>query len=175
MYSKGLIYKLCCKDPEITAIYVGSTINLKNRKNRHKQCCVNLNKKYDYFVYQFIRENGGWENWDVILIEKYPCDTKIELHQRERFWIEKLTASLNKQIPTQTDHEYYEKNKEERLAQKKTHYEANKEIILVRQREYAHRRDVMDKRIVKIPCSICEKMISKCNMAKHMKVKHSDS
>ncbi len=27
-YSKGLIYKLCCKDPTITDVYIGSTTSL---------------------------------------------------------------------------------------------------------------------------------------------------
>ena len=30
-YSKSVIYKLCCKDPTITDIYIGSTTNMKGK------------------------------------------------------------------------------------------------------------------------------------------------
>ena len=29
------------------------------------------NKKYYYYIYQFIREQNGLDNWDMIEIEKY--------------------------------------------------------------------------------------------------------
>jgi hypothetical protein len=35
-YEKAVVYKLCCDDPEITDIYVGSTCNFKVRKWNHK-------------------------------------------------------------------------------------------------------------------------------------------
>ena len=34
-YSNGIVYKLCCNDPAITDIYVGSTLNMKSRKYEH--------------------------------------------------------------------------------------------------------------------------------------------
>ena len=62
-YENGLIYKLCCKDANITDIYVGSTTNFKQRKKEHKADCHNENNKnYNRPVYKFIRENGG--NWE---------------------------------------------------------------------------------------------------------------
>ena len=36
MTQAGFIYKLCCIDPAIKEIYVGSTKNLRVRKNQHK-------------------------------------------------------------------------------------------------------------------------------------------
>ena len=38
---------------------------------------------------------GGWENWDLIEIEKYPCRDSKEAHGRVRFYIETLNANLN--------------------------------------------------------------------------------
>ena len=35
-YNKSTIYKLCCKDTEITDEYVGSTTNFSRRKAHHK-------------------------------------------------------------------------------------------------------------------------------------------
>ncbi len=60
-YSNTIIYKLCCNDPEITDIYIGNTTNFTKRKNNHKSCCNNSNdKNHNFYVYQFIRNHGGW-------------------------------------------------------------------------------------------------------------------
>ena len=71
-YGQSSIYKLVCRDPLITEIYVGSTTNFYQRKSHHKQSCNNPdNKDHNIYVYQFIRDNGGWINWDFIEIEEY--------------------------------------------------------------------------------------------------------
>lgn len=43
-----------------------------------------------------------------ILIEKYECKCKDELHSRERYWIDELKPELNKVIPKQTQKEWRE-------------------------------------------------------------------
>ncbi len=129
MTQVGFIYKLCCIDPEIKEIYVGSTKNLRVRKNQHKTRCNNQNDaKFNVHVYQFIRGNGGFSNFDIIQLERVEFNTKYELRARERHYIELLTASLNKQIPTVSENKYYEENKEKI----KEYREKNKEKI----REY---------------------------------------
>jgi predicted GIY-YIG superfamily endonuclease len=40
-YTKGLIYKICCNDENIKDIYIGSTVDFKRRKGRHKCNCYN--------------------------------------------------------------------------------------------------------------------------------------
>jgi len=136
-YQNGLIYKLCCKDANITDIYVGSTTNFKQRKKLHKSVCNNENNKdYNCDVYKFIRENGGFQNWDMVLVEYYPCKTKLELEKREREIIEELKPTLNKIIPTRTKKEYYENNKEQLLEKKKEYNEKNKEQIAEYQKKY---------------------------------------
>jgi hypothetical protein len=112
-YSKSTIYKLCCKDIEVTSIYVGSTTNFSRRTTEHRKCCDNTNgRAYDYYVYQFIRENGGFENWSMVEIEKFEALDKKDLHKRERHYIETLKSELNKHIPTRTHQEYHQDNKE---------------------------------------------------------------
>ena len=73
-YSKTIIYKLCCKDVNITDEYVGGTTNFYGRKGNHKGKCNNSNTR----VYKFIRENGGWDNWEMIEIEKYNAIEKLD-------------------------------------------------------------------------------------------------
>ena len=79
-YSKALIYKIVCNDLNIKDCYVGSTTDFTKRKGHHKRGCNNVNTKcYNYNVYQFIRANGGWDNWTMVLVENYPCENKLEL------------------------------------------------------------------------------------------------
>ena len=136
-YDQSIIYKICCNDPLITDIYVGSTTNFKHRKYSHKNCCINENNnKYNSNVYQFIRTNGGWDNWSMIEVEKCNAVDKRDLEKRERYWLETLKATLNKQIPTRTrkewGKEYYIDNKEKI----KEYRENNKENLKKYEKEY---------------------------------------
>ena len=95
-YKKVIIYKLVCDDLSVKDLYVGHTTDFTNRKKRHKQCCLNSNNsKHNYKVYKMIRENGDWNNWSMIEIEKYPCNDDNEARARERFWYEELQATMN--------------------------------------------------------------------------------
>ena len=76
-YSKTCIYKICCLDPTITSLYVGSTCNFSRRKYEHKKICYSeKNRNYNMKIYQFIRDNGGWDNWTMIEVAKFVCDSK---------------------------------------------------------------------------------------------------
>ena len=157
-YSRTIVYKLCCKNPEITDIYVGHTTDFIRRKQEHKSCCNNENsKKYNCHVYQFIRDNSGWNNWDMIVLEQLSCENKYDAEQRERYWLEELKASLNKYIPTRTQQEYYETNRKQLLEYKKKYDEANKEKISERRKE-------------KVLCE-CGSNLRKSDLAKHRKTK----
>ena len=120
----GFIYKLACKDTEITEIYIGSTKNMRVRKSQHKSYCHNENRhEYNFRVYQFIREHGGFDNWGLFQIEEIKYDTTFELHARERYHIELLKPSLNVQTPNrpplESSRAYYQKNRETCLANSK--------------------------------------------------------
>jgi hypothetical protein len=131
-YQNALIYKIVCKDLDMKECYVGSTTDFRKRKAQHKSSCNTEERN----LYNFIRGNGGWDNWDMVLIEKYPCDDRLELLKRERYWIEELSASLNKLRPILTTYEtlnynkiYYETNKDEIKNQQKEYYYKNKDKI----------------------------------------------
>jgi hypothetical protein len=127
-YSHTFIYKICCKDPTITDVYVGHTTNVVKRKQRHKGGCnIETYKDYNTFLYQFIRNNGGWDNFEMIVLIELNCKDKNEAERNERKYLEELKATLNKTIPTRTPKEYYEDNKEKTLNQKKEYYQLNKE------------------------------------------------
>ena len=161
-YSNGIIYKIACNDTTITDCYVGSTTNFKQRKARHKNVCnKETNKAYNLRVYKFIRDNGGWQNWSMVEIEKYPCNDKRELEARERYWLETLKASLNHNIPTRTQKEYhkeyYEENKDKikeyqktdkRKEQQKEYHEKNRDTIKEYKKEWyqENKDEILEKR-----------------------------
>jgi len=106
-YSNSIVYKLCCKDVDITDLYIGSTTNMRQRKSHHNSVCHTENSKsYNTNVYKFIRDNGGFENWSMIMVERVDCDNKIDLIKRERHYIDLLKPSLNKVVPLRTIKEY---------------------------------------------------------------------
>jgi len=189
-FSKGLIYKLCCLDPNVKEIYVGSTTNFVERKKNHKKGCNNPNgKDYDYKVYQHIRAFGGWTNWDMVLIEFYPCDNNLELGRREDYWKQELQSSLNSITPPMYDtrqeyrvanrqkiNEYYQSNKEHIAEKAKEFYQENKERILEKTKEYreTNKEQIAEQKKQKYTCE-CGKVYTYNNKTRHFKSKkHTD-
>jgi hypothetical protein len=129
-YSKTVIYKIVCNDLSITDLYIGSTTDFRKRKNKHRSACINNNNVgYNLKVYTMIRENGGWDNWTMLEIEKYPCNNGNEARTRERYYIELLNSNMNIIIPTRTDKEYSKFYSEKNKDKIKEYREKNKDKI----------------------------------------------
>jgi hypothetical protein len=66
------------------------------------------------------------------VVEEFPCETKHQLHTRERWWIEN-NKCINKHLPTRGHKEsqkaHEEKNKEKISKRKQQYYIDNKELI----------------------------------------------
>lgn len=143
-YSKTIIYKIVCNDLNITYTYVGSTTDLTKRKNQHKTDCNNPNGAgHNYKLYTTIRENGGWSNWSVVLVENYPCDSGTEARKRERYFYELYNADLNVIRPFTSDVERVEQHKERgkqyhinNIEKIKKNYVDNAEKIKEQRREH---------------------------------------
>ena len=85
----AVIYKISCKDPSIEDYYIGSSISFKNRLEQHKKSITNpKSKEYNSYKAEYIRNNGGWDNWEMNIIEKYSCNCREELEQREFTYID---------------------------------------------------------------------------------------
>lgn len=147
LYQNSLIYKLVHKnDQDNENIYVGSTTNFRGRKLQHKEnSYYESSKAYNFKVYQFIRENGGWDEWEMVAVETYPCKSKRELEIRERFHIETLKSKLNTHIPTRTKKEHYQDNREKIIEQNKQHYQDNREKFSEQKKQ--HYQDNREKRL----------------------------
>ena len=92
-YNNTIIYKIVCNDINIKELYVGSTTDFRRRKSQHKTACNYIINKLK--VYEMIRQNEGWNNWQMVEIEKYPCNDGNEARARERYWFDHLNASMN--------------------------------------------------------------------------------
>ena len=162
-----IIYKLYCKNNEIKDCYIGSTRNIKKRIKEHKSCCNNENsEKYNQYKYVYIRENGGFNNWDFKILCKCP---KEDRYKMERWYIENCKESnLNKYIPTRTHKEYYQKNKEKI----KEYYEKNKEYKKEYDKEYREKNKEKRKQKMTCICGSVFRINTKsrhCRSLKHQK------
>ena len=119
-YQLGKIYKIECN---VTGkVYIGSTCEpiLARRLAGHvgNYRCY-LNGAYHYVSSFDILQNG---NYDIVLIESYPCNSKDELHARERYWTNNIDC-INK-IKAQGMY-----NELSRKGYDKQYRETNKEVI----------------------------------------------
>ncbi len=108
-YQLGKIYKIV--DNTNGNIYIGSTC--EKTLARRLQTHMTDYKKYlkgekkSNTALQIFKNN----NYNIILIENYPCENKDVLHARERHYIETLIC-VNYQRPGRTPKEYKEENKD---------------------------------------------------------------
>ena len=179
-YSKTIIYKIVCKDIDIKDCYVGSTTDFVRRKYVHRNNAVNITPRSHLYVYEFINKNGRWNNWEMIEVEKLNASDKLDALERERFWLEELKATLNKQKPFRTleeKQEYYQVNKDQLLEKKKIYYENNKEYF--KEYQEVHRDKIAETRKKcyennkeytsgKITCE-CGSLICRGNISIHKK------
>lgn len=133
MYS-GSIYKIY--DNTNGNVYYGSTSErllgkrLAHHRSNYKRWCDGKNRGCKSFD---IIKNG---DFDISLVEKVNYEEKVELHRRERWYIEN-NKCVNKNIPTRTDKEY-----------KKKYNEEHKEVITEYNKKYKeeHKEDIVEKK-----------------------------
>lgn len=139
-YSKTQMYKLKhIADYDNKNIYIGHTINWIQRKSQHKCNCNNeKSKEYNQNKYQNIRKNGGWEEWEMIWIEDYPCNNKREAEAREEYWRSELKATLNTIRSFRTKEEkkeylkVYRENNKDKIKEVDKLYRENKKLLVVK-------------------------------------------
>jgi hypothetical protein len=166
-YSKTIIYKIVCNDLNITDCYVGSTTDFKTRKSAHKSACNNEKSlRHDLKVYKMIRDNGGWDNWSMIQIEKFVCNDSNEAHARERYWYENMNAKLNTHVPNRTEEEWRKDNKDEVSRKDKIYREIKKDHFKEQHREYY----IKNKEKITSQCECeCGKSYAKNCKSSHLK------
>ncbi len=96
-FSRTIIYKIQhIENDEL--IYVGQTTDFSRRKSSHKRLALCEHptwKDNNVKLYKMIRNNGGWENFKMILIKEYPCTNRREAEAEEFRIIRELKATMN--------------------------------------------------------------------------------
>jgi hypothetical protein len=135
-YQRSKIYKII--SPHTDKIYIGSTTEiylsqrLTKAKNMYKRF---LENKHHYVSSYELFKLGDVE---IILIETYPCNSKDELHKKEREYIElNKEITVNKNIPSRKSKEYYQDNKDFMLDKANKYYENNKDKIREKQNSWS--------------------------------------
>lgn len=144
-----VMYKICPKNKDLNYCYIGQTTNFTNRKRQHMKNTINENDKKHYHLkhYQVIRDNGGWDEWEIIEIEKFNGKTNLEARMREQELIDENNANLNSVSAFVCEEEkaltkkaitekYREENKELLKEQTKKYKEDHKDIIAEQMKKY---------------------------------------
>jgi hypothetical protein len=102
-YSTTIIYKISCNDESISDLYVGHTTNFVQRKHAHKLSCTNIkSSNYKCKLYSVIRNNGGWDNWKMEILNFFNCKDHYEARKKEQEYFILLKATLNSIEPLPT-------------------------------------------------------------------------
>ena len=154
-FSKEMIfYIIKCNDLEKTEIYVGSTFNFVKRKTQHKSNCTNPKSRgYHFKQYVYIRENGGWDNFNMTMIDRKVCVDMLEVRKHEQTLITQYKASLNtnKAFGAETlseyKHQHYIENFEKNKERDHKYYIENLEKIKKDQKQYRikHSEEIKEK------------------------------
>jgi len=113
-YTFYKIYKDGCES------YIGSTVNYNNRKSKHKYACNNpKSNRYNLPLYQYIRENGGYDTFNYeILDKKFVCKKDAEIYEGELMKIHNSTLNVCKNY-SEEDKKTYQKKYHEKYPDKK--------------------------------------------------------
>ena len=175
-YSKTIIYKIVCKDETVDYLYVGSTTNFTKRKYTHKNACNNeTNNDYNQKKYVEMRNNGGWENFRMIEVEKYPCHDKREAEKREEELRLELRANMNSYKCYTTAEQEKEQMKESRKKYRdlnKDKYKQYRDLNKDKAKEYYEKNKdkITDKALEKFNCE-CGGTYTHCHKSQHNKTK----
>ena len=161
-YQDGKIYKIVCNITD--ECYIGSTCEprLARRLAKHVSDFKSWKEGKRHKISSFdIIENG---NYQILLIETYPCNSKDELTAREGEVIRqsKLDCQcVNRYIAGRSHKQYCNDNKEVLIQRKQVYRAINKEVI-------------RSKRAEKITCS-CGSSFGKYEKSRHERSnKHQD-
>jgi hypothetical protein len=98
-YSNTVFYKLRHKDNNITDFFLGMATNFAKTKSDNKAHCNQKNESGEYTnhrnIYNYIRENGGYDEFTYDILERANLATKEEADTKLKFYINTLKPTLN--------------------------------------------------------------------------------
>jgi len=181
-YENSVIYKITCR--YTGEKYIGATsTTIEKRINKHKSDVTSFDngtKARKCTSYEIMKRG----NYNVEILEKYPCESKLFLGQRERYWIEKDKEegnNLNKVIPTRPrkeyDNAYYQERKEEFKETRKDYFTEYNQKDETKERKHDHyevnkeryAENAKARRAERVECEVCGKWYTKCRHSEHIK------
>ena len=118
-YLNGVIYALYHKD--LPKFYIGSSINIKHRIYQHIDSVKNKCES---------KEIVKLENWQYLIIERYPCNNRQELCMREQYYID---LNINKVVNKRKAYSTAEELAQQNLDNSKAYYHKNKSTVIQKQ------------------------------------------
>ena len=172
-YQQGKIYQIICN---ITNdVYIGSTCEptLARRLAKHNDCYKTYLKGLTHFVTSYIIIERG--DYNIYLIEHFPCDSKDELTKREGHVIKKMKSEfnvVNRNIPGRTKQEYQTDNANKIKEYRILYYIDNRDKIKDKNNKYyAENADKINEiKKNKFTC-VCGSVITFGVKARHERIK----
>tara|TARA_R110000824_G_scaffold81230_5_gene204211 strand:- start:603 stop:1148 length:546 start_codon:yes stop_codon:yes gene_type:complete len=177
---RGYLYRLQSKDEKIREIYISSTWDFTISEDYHRNACsIPEHPEYNKKVHIFIREHGGWSNWDLIELYAFTCAGITERLTKEQSYRGNCLPSLNdgrnikhvqhneikdeiavfdvstkkrryiKQPTKKTNKEYYQENKERLLAIQNKKEECICGCIVSHGNMKQHQKSIKHKNLIK--------------------------
>lgn len=136
-YKNGKIYKIVNTIND--DIYIGSTCDkLCKRMVAHRAVAKSYEGNSN--VHITMRELGV-DNFKIILIESYPCESTEQLRSREDYWIKEMKAKLNIRRAFLTE----EETRQQHVQSAKQYYHTNKQKV----KDYHNEYNQTNKNIIK--------------------------
>jgi len=189
IYDHAFIYMIQINEE----CYIGSTFNFKRRINEHKGRCYNENgEKYNFKIYKYIRDNGGWKNVTIRIIDVYYLVTKKFKIETEQYYMDYFKPGLNSDrafigIESGLERKEYGKQyRKKSILKIKKYREDNKEKIKENKKQYCINNKEKIKRNKKryykenierikkyktkrVNCHLCNKEMNKGSLQRHIK------
>jgi hypothetical protein len=171
-YQKGKVYAIICR--KTGRRYVGSTCEptLAKRLAKH-------NSDFNYWIKFGIKYKTSFDiikdnDYYIVLLESYPCNSKDELRMCEQKHID-LYECVNNYKAFRSDEEkqqYYKQHRDEILERVKKYSEQNCDKILEYKKQYReeNREKINVKQREKICCPNCQKKMSRGSLSRHKNI-----
>ena len=92
---KYWIYKITDREKP-SEFYIGSTNKFSRRKSQHIKNSTNKRRKaYWSKLYKYIRGRGGFDSFDMSIVEHGECEDKMFIRTKEQEYIDNLKPTLN--------------------------------------------------------------------------------
>jgi len=171
----GQVYRLSCKDTTIKECYIGSSINLRSRlqKHKHNTLCETSNKHH-LTVYRKIREFGNWDNWKCDVLETVDNPTRSELIALERKHYEDHidTATLNSVYCGRTPAEGKKAWKAKNPGYQQWYNDTHKEYLKEYYKEYyAENKEKLAEYYTTPTQCECGSIVNRSGIARHRRTK----